>query len=181
MAFPLFRGNTFVVWLSWPQFRTRTTTSQTVSFFLSSDPPKPFLPTTPSRPPAYLCAYVNSVRAFFFFLVSFCSFRVAPFCRSLWYVETSSSPKRTNPQPATLADPISQSSPRASSPTPAGAASGASINRAQSSSPPPPPGGARTQIRRRAAADQKEKAANTRPSSTRAAGAGGSSSTMLSE
>ncbi|CAK7268915.1 hypothetical protein SEPCBS57363_003335 [Sporothrix epigloea] len=71
------------------------------------------------------------------------------------------------------------SSPRASSPTPAGVASGASINRASSSSPPPPPGGARTQIRRRAAADQKEKLANTRPTSTRAAGAGGSSGTML--
>ncbi|ERS98687.1 protein transport protein SEC61 subunit beta [Sporothrix brasiliensis 5110] len=71
------------------------------------------------------------------------------------------------------------SSPRAASPTPAGAASGASINRASSSSPPPPPGGARTQIRRRAAADQKEKVANSRPTSTRAAGAGGSSSTML--
>ncbi|EFX00940.1 translocon protein [Grosmannia clavigera kw1407] len=74
---------------------------------------------------------------------------------------------------------FTQSSPRASSPTPVGASTGAAANRGASPSPPPPPGGARTQIRRRAAADQKEKAANARPSSTRAAGAGGSSSTML--
>ncbi len=107
---------------------------------------------------------------------------------------TSPAPKtRTSPSPTTNYHPYSkpktqltpflshQSSPRAASPSTAGAAGtppAASASGARPSSPPPP-GGARTAIRRRAAADQKDKIANARPNSTRAAGAGGSSSTML--